>query len=166
MAAQTTKVTTDHDEIRRWVEERGGWPAHVKGTGTGDDPGVLRIDFPGYSGEETLEPISWDDWFRKFDANGLAFIFQERKANGEISYFNKLVSRDSVEDLFEEGARRARPEGRQTSTTRSTSRTTRTTAGTRTKGSTKQAAKTATSKAKSAGATKRGASPRTKGRET
>ncbi|MGH9970628.1 MAG: hypothetical protein ACREBG_22955 [Pyrinomonadaceae bacterium] len=27
-----SKVTTDHEDIRQWVEERGGHPARVKGT--------------------------------------------------------------------------------------------------------------------------------------
>ena len=30
------KVTTDHKEIRKWVEERGGHPARVKGTERGE----------------------------------------------------------------------------------------------------------------------------------
>ena len=59
-------TTTDHEEIRRWVEERGGVPATVKDTGDGGDPGVLRIDFPGYGDDDALEQISWDDWFDKF----------------------------------------------------------------------------------------------------
>jgi hypothetical protein len=91
-----TRVTTDHDEIRRWVEEHSGTPARVKdtGTGPGDDPGILRIDFPGGAGEERLEPIDWDEWFKKFDQNGLAFLYQEKKAGGEDSTFFKLVQRD------------------------------------------------------------------------
>ena len=94
--ASDTRTTTDHDQIRRWVEEHGGKPASVKGTGTGsgDDPGILRIDFPGGAGEEQLEPIDWDEWFRKFDENGLAFLYQEQKASGEDSTFFKLVKRD------------------------------------------------------------------------
>jgi hypothetical protein len=89
----TTKTTTDHDEIRRWVEEHGGKPAMVKGTGSGSDPGVLRIDFPGGAGEEQLEQIDWDEWFRKFDESGLAFVYQSEKASGEDSTFFKLVKR-------------------------------------------------------------------------
>ena len=42
-----SKSTTDHDDIRRWVEERGGQPARVKETGDDGDPGILRIDYPG-----------------------------------------------------------------------------------------------------------------------
>ncbi len=94
--ASTSTTTTDHDEIRRWVEEHGGKPASVRGTEGGDDAGVLRIDFPGGAGEDALEHISWDDWFRKFDESGLAFLYQQEKASGEDSTFFKLVSRDSA----------------------------------------------------------------------
>jgi hypothetical protein len=89
-----SNTTTDHEEIRRWVEEHGGKPARVKGTGDGDDPGMLRIDFPGGAGEDRLEHISWDDWFQKFDENGLAFLYQEKKADGEDSTFFRLLKRD------------------------------------------------------------------------
>lgn len=87
---------TDHDEIRRWAEARDATPSSVKGTGDGRSP-MIRLDFPGYSGEESLEPISWDQWFDKFDANDLVLLVQDRTAGGERSNFNKLVKRDTVE---------------------------------------------------------------------
>jgi DNA-binding MarR family transcriptional regulator len=87
-----TRTTTDHDEIRRWVEAHGGKPATVRGTGDGE-PGVLRIDFPGGTGEDQLEHISWDEWFQKFDRENLAFLYQDHKASGEDSTFFKLVRR-------------------------------------------------------------------------
>ena len=87
------KVTTDHDFIRRWAEQRGGKPSAVKSTERGDDPGIIRIDFPGYSGKGSLEEISWDEWFEKFDQAKLAFLYQEETAGGEKSNFNKLISR-------------------------------------------------------------------------
>jgi hypothetical protein len=31
--ASASKTTTDHDEIRRWVEQHDGAPATVRGTG-------------------------------------------------------------------------------------------------------------------------------------
>jgi hypothetical protein len=82
--------TTDHETIREWVEERGGHPAAVRGTGTGDDPGILRIEFPGYSGEQTLQPLDWNTFFEWFDNNELAFLYTP----DEKSRFNKLVKRD------------------------------------------------------------------------
>lgn len=85
--------TTDHETIRRWAEERDGHPAHVKRTGSEDDAGILRIDFPGWSGEGELEEISWEEFFRTFDDSNLAFLYQERTASGERSNFNKFVRR-------------------------------------------------------------------------
>jgi hypothetical protein len=88
------KQTTDHDKIRRWVEERGGKPAAVKGTGSGDDPGVLRIDFPGYTGEEALRQITWAEFFDKFDKEKIAFLYQEETKDGNESRFSKLTNRE------------------------------------------------------------------------
>jgi hypothetical protein len=62
-------------------------------TGGSEDPGILRIDFPGGAGADELEQIDWDEWFRKFDESGLAFLYQEQKASGEDSTFFKLVNR-------------------------------------------------------------------------
>ena len=75
------------------MEEHGGQPASVRGTESGDGAGVLRVDFPGGAGEDQLQQISWDEWFEKFEKEGLAFLYQEQKASGEDSTFFKLVSR-------------------------------------------------------------------------
>lgn len=88
-------TSTNRDEIRTWAEKRGGQPACVRGTGGKGDIGMLRIDFPGYSGEETLQHISWDDWFNKFEERQLALLYQDETAGGARSNFNKLISRTS-----------------------------------------------------------------------
>lgn len=88
----TAKPTTDHDTIRKWVETRKGHPARVKATGRGKDPGILRIDFPGFSGEDTLEEIEWEEFFEWFDKNKLALLLSNERGNR----FNKLVARTTV----------------------------------------------------------------------
>ena len=91
-----SKTTTDHDTIRKWVEARGGRPATVRGTGDGQEPGVLRIDFQEGKedeGDERLEPISWEEFFAKFEAAKLAFLYQEETAAGKLSRFFKFVNR-------------------------------------------------------------------------
>lgn len=93
-----SNTTVDHAEIQRWAEERGAHPAHVRGTGKKGDMGLLRLDFPGFSGGDSLEEISWEDFFSKFDEQGLALIYQETTAAGERSNFNKLVSRAGAEE--------------------------------------------------------------------
>src|SRR5439155_984576 len=68
------QITTDHDEIRKWAESRGGKPAAVKATHRGKDPGIIRLIFPDAANadDESLEEISWAEYFRKFDEAGLA----------------------------------------------------------------------------------------------
>ncbi|MDQ4078377.1 MAG: hypothetical protein M3220_19290 [Chloroflexota bacterium] len=95
--AGESKRTTDHETIKKWVEERGGYPATVKDTGSEEDPGILRIDFPGYSGEDSLERISWDAFFEAFEENNLAFLYQDETREGETSRFFKFVSREEDE---------------------------------------------------------------------
>jgi hypothetical protein len=91
------KTTTDHEQIKQWVEERGGHPARVKGTDKEDTSGVLVIDYPGYTGTQTLEAISWDEFFQGFEENGLAFLYQEETKDGEDSRFSKLISREPAD---------------------------------------------------------------------
>jgi hypothetical protein len=90
--SSSSNTTTDHNTIKKWVEERDGKPAKVKDTGSKKDAGVLRINFPG-GAEESLEDISWDEFFEKFEKEKLAFLYQDKKSDGETSTFNKLVNR-------------------------------------------------------------------------
>jgi len=94
MAAAT--ITTDHDEIRLWAEERGGYPALTRAQGA-KESSILRIGFPGFSSDGETERISWDEWFRTFDERRLAFLRQEETEDGQVSHFNKLLSQESLE---------------------------------------------------------------------
>jgi hypothetical protein len=87
-------TTTDHEWIRRWVENRGGHPARVKGTNVKGGSGVLLIDYPGYSGTKTLEAITWDEFFKGFEENESAFLYEGEKKAGSHSRFSKLINRD------------------------------------------------------------------------
>jgi hypothetical protein len=86
-------TTTDHDEIRRWVEARDGTPAAVRATESDDDPGVLRIRFREETAED-LNTIGWDDFFDKFEESNLAFLYQDKTTDGGTSRFHKFVRRD------------------------------------------------------------------------
>lgn len=90
------KMLLDHAEIRRWAEKRRAKPAAVESTARDDDPGIIRLDFPGYSGEGSLREISWDEWFAKFDERNLGLLVQDKTADGQLSNFNKIVKRGSV----------------------------------------------------------------------
>lgn len=89
---------TDHAEIRRWVEDRGGQPATISGTAEGDEEaGLLRIDFPGGAKNPPLEPISWEAFFEKFDEADLALIYQDDEGEEDKNVFCKFVRRETAE---------------------------------------------------------------------
>lgn len=90
-----SQVTTDHNKIKRWAEERQGRPAAVSaGKRDQEDPGILRIQFSEES-EDSLETISWQEFFDKFEDAELAFLYQDRTQEGRPSRFFKLVDRHS-----------------------------------------------------------------------
>ena len=90
--SSSSNVTTDHEEIRRWVQQRSGRPACVKATESGDSC-LLRIDYPGVGAEDSLEPLDWEEFFEIFDNERLAFLYQDQKKDGDVSRFSKFVNR-------------------------------------------------------------------------
>lgn len=87
----TSETTTDHDTIRKWIEDRGGVPTVVKGTEDDEGEGILRVDFA--ERDDKLEEISWDEFFDTFEDRGLAFLYQEETADGKESRFFRFVNR-------------------------------------------------------------------------
>jgi hypothetical protein len=87
-----TLVTTDHEVIRHWAEERNALPATVEGTGHGNRLGVLTFDFGGNT--DRLRHVSWEEWFKTFDERRLNFIYQEERKDGKPSNFFRLESPD------------------------------------------------------------------------
>ena len=85
-------VTTHHEVIKQWAEERSGVPATVEGTEHGDHLGVLRLDFQDK--DNNLRRVSWEEWFNTFDARRLNFIYQEQRSDGSQSNFFRLENPD------------------------------------------------------------------------
>lgn len=83
----TARRTADHDEIRDWVESRGGRPAIVEGT-----DGMLRIDFD--EPDPTLEETDWDTFFRVFDRSNVDFLYNPD--GGMVKFVDKETPRRSA----------------------------------------------------------------------
>ncbi len=86
------KTTTDHNEIKKWIEARKGRPTVVKGTEGKDGEGILRVDFR--EPDDKLEEIGWDEFFETFEDRKLAFLHQDKTADGQPSRFFKFVHRE------------------------------------------------------------------------
>jgi hypothetical protein len=83
--------TTDHEEIQRWIEERGGQPAIIESTWDGESA-ILEVDF-GES-EETLMDISWEEFFRIFDESDQEFLYREEEGGDGEGRFFQFVSQE------------------------------------------------------------------------
>ncbi|HEY8969381.1 MAG TPA: hypothetical protein VIM64_09810 [Puia sp.] len=90
----SAQSTTHLNDIRQWAESRDGKPAKVKQEGLREGEGILRINFPGYSGEDTLEEISWEEWYDIFRKRKLKFLYQDKTSDGKESRFFKLVANE------------------------------------------------------------------------
>lgn len=103
-----SKTTQDHDEIRQWAEARGGKPADVASTEKNGQTGIIRIEFPGAvnANDSALKEISWDEFFEKFDASGLALVYQEQTAEGATSNFNKLIHPENASASAKKSAKK------------------------------------------------------------
>lgn len=76
-----SQKTTDHEDAWKWIESRGGKPATVKGTESGQAAGLLRVEMPASASHPPLTPISWYDFFEEIEEENLAFLHQEHTAD-------------------------------------------------------------------------------------
>ena len=92
------RKTTDHEEIRRWVEEHGGLPAAVKNTLAGDAAGVLYLDFPG-ADKKDVDEMTWEQFFKTFDRQNLALACEDAPPTGDGAPSWQLVDRNTGEPV-------------------------------------------------------------------
>ncbi|MBY8873001.1 hypothetical protein K7640_14285 [Micromonospora sp. PLK6-60] len=90
-------VTTNHEVIQRWARARNARPATIAGTERGDRAGVLTFNLPGYRESSRIREITWDEWFRTFDARRLNLIYQEQMRDGRPSNFFRTESPDRAD---------------------------------------------------------------------
>ena len=92
-------------EARRQAHRR-------EGHGRQDGEGILRIDFA--EPDDKLKPIPWEEFFETFEDRKLAFLHQDKTADGKKSNFNKLIGRETAEarEHGESHASRHHPRGR------------------------------------------------------
>ncbi len=90
---ETMSITTiNHDEIRKWVESKGGKPAAVERTHDDESVGIIRLMFPKSAQSEhgALTEITWEEFFEQFEDGKLALIYDEK------TLFNKIIGRDTM----------------------------------------------------------------------
>ena len=96
--------TRDHDVIRRWAGKRRAEPATGEATESGpatvdvkDGGAGVRFNFPG---QGMFRPISWDEWFRNFDAHECAFVFDQDPPGAAPTNRYRIVKAADWKDLI------------------------------------------------------------------
>jgi len=95
-------IITDREIIERWITENNGKPALIHNTNGSAQKVGLRIDFPGIHDEELLseawssERVSWDEFFKIFEEQKMAFIIDEGETDKTMAY--RFVYRESSEE--------------------------------------------------------------------
>ncbi len=98
------KTTTSHVVIRAWAESHGGKPALIVDSNRLDREVGLRIDFPGKTDEALLsqahhnKDVSWDEFFKVFDENELAFDYLEEPGETELVDAYRFLKRDLLNE--------------------------------------------------------------------
>ena len=96
------KVTVNHNEIKEWAKKYKGKPELLSNTETETGAIGIRIDFPGkiddmyLSEDHHPKHLSWDDFFKTFEAQSLAFEYEDGKHLDDPSAAYHFIRRDSL----------------------------------------------------------------------
>lgn len=87
------KYTTNEDEIRGWIEERGGIPVLVTGVEENgkESPEMLHIAFGPLVPD--MEEIDWEEFFERIENEQLALEYDDATPRGQIPDF-EFVDRE------------------------------------------------------------------------
>lgn len=93
------KYTIDNDEIRAWIEERGGVPAVLKGVSEEgeESPDMLHISFD--PNDPNMEEMDWEEFFERFENENLALVYDD-EASDEPPYDFELEDRFRARDEY------------------------------------------------------------------
>ena len=86
------RTTTVHEEVKRWVRDRGGRPI--------DESGDLGFRFPDDAGAG--EPIGWGAFFERFEEAGLAFAYDSEAGGDDLRAACDLIDRERAGAVADE----------------------------------------------------------------
>lgn len=82
------EITTDHDTIRAWVDERGGFPVAVR------EASEEIVDLAFSPPLDDYERIPWSEFFDLFDSLNLVFQFDPEAGPDEAADAWSFASRE------------------------------------------------------------------------
>jgi hypothetical protein len=87
------KVTTNHNEIKKWITEHGGVPALSQESPDADE-NALRIKFDAAS---PYRDIGWTEFFDRFESDKLALSYSDYVIKGDEELSFNFINREVAE---------------------------------------------------------------------
>lgn len=92
------QTTTEHALVRKLIEDREGYPAHLESSEGQGDSGLLQVgltDEDEGQGGEDLKELSWEQFFEEFEEKDLAFAYREggEEDPSDFTYLRKRGDR-------------------------------------------------------------------------
>jgi hypothetical protein len=87
------KCLLEPDEIRAWVEERGGTPTVIRGVDEKDgpeQPEMLHLSFGPTTKDEAR--IGWPEFFDRLESQNLAIVCDEERGKNDFSFIDKKTA--------------------------------------------------------------------------
>jgi hypothetical protein len=79
------KPTRDHAAIREWAKRHNAVPAEIKPLKFDSEPSILYFLIGNArSGTPEIRPISWEDFFARFDLLNLAMVWDGDEPTFEL----------------------------------------------------------------------------------
>jgi hypothetical protein len=94
------QTTTDHDEIRDWVEHLNGKPQLIESPEAGAEKSGLRISFPGdkrdtfFGTSKIARDANWGEFFAIFEDQELAFVYETNPNPNNLADSYRFAPRD------------------------------------------------------------------------
>lgn len=91
-----THRTTDHEEIRGWIEDKKGEPGIIRGVDGETGEGILTVTFdrPG----PDIQILSWPEFFDTFEQQQLRFRYEDPVPPKEAGWDFGFEGRDEPVD--------------------------------------------------------------------
>ena len=87
----TEVKTQNHDQIKKWIEARGGRPARLAHQSTSDTLAPLTVWFEDENRnvKQSYQALEYDEFFKVFDQHNLTFTYTE---NGDDDKYHTITS--------------------------------------------------------------------------
>lgn len=88
-ATASSKTTTDHNEIQKWIEARGRKPAVMKETEDNKEGGAGLLQ-EMFQDDENSEEVLWDDFLKHLMIGSWNFFIKRKLRRGKKVDFLSL----------------------------------------------------------------------------